>query len=386
MLPLLLTVAALSSPAQTSRDRLPHLDGARLQDELHLLQTTHQLNGRSAERKHEGHRSGMQDGTPSKLLDCPARREWPLPTFEKEGAEEAQSLLSEEAEHGIVDGELVGKCRLPWMAFIYADRSTSQKVQGLCSGSLITNQHLLTAAHCFYLGESGKPFDWPSVLNGSWVKAGVAQNATSEAEGEVNFIESVSLPYADSWYEEKYGSSDPTQGDIAIVKLKKPIPESKCVSSICLPKKDYIKHGAGWNVAGYGSQNHSLWRGRFRVTEPKDLGGTSLGELGMFSAMGQKWKHAGDHSHNERPKIEPGDSGGPFMVRDGEQIFVAGTVTGFALSWNPLVAQVVYTDVFKYRNWIERAVENPKTSPGGSAAASNKHHADARHKTTQGRG
>merc|ERR1719453_709333 len=88
-------------------------------------------------------------------------------------------------------------------------------------------------------------------------------------------------------------------------------------------------------------------------------------ELGAFSAIGRTWKQTGNHT-GTHPAIEPGDSGGPFMVRDGDQVFVAGTVAGFALSWNSLSWEAVYTDVFHYKPWILAAVKNPEKSPGGS--------------------
>jgi hypothetical protein len=210
----------------------------------------------------------------------------PIPSFEEEDVSSLMSL-SKDMRHRVdgadaetsamVDGKLVGECQFSWMAFIYIDRSTSEKVQGVCSGTLITNQHLLTAAHCFYLGKSGKPFDWKSVLNGSFVKVDAAYNASSPQVGQANFIESVSLPYADSWY--AGDNAGLTKGDIALVKLRKPVPASKCISTICLPAKDYIQHGAGWYVAGYGSGNYSLWRGKFKVTDPRhwsDLNGSPL--------------------------------------------------------------------------------------------------------------
>jgi len=338
-------------------------------DELQLLQIKHDLNARAAGKQG---RDGVKSASD---LACPVQMA--IPSFE---GEEVVSLLSERGERSndesngtasLTPGALVKECELPWMAFIYGRKSATKKMQDVCSGALISDQHLLTAAHCFYLGDPGKPFDWPSVLTG-WVKVNVLNPRPGQI-AQTHFIESVSLPYADSWYETTYGKSGGlARGDIALVKLKKAIPQSRCVSSICLPEKSYISKGAGWNVAGYGAEPYALRHGRFEVSDPRSwskLGGESLGELSMFAARGRRWKDAGNFT-GKFPKINLGDSGGPFMVQDGDRIFIAGTVMGFALSWSSLSWQAVYTDVFKYRKWISRAARNPKKSPGGSAASS----------------
>lgn len=363
-------------------ERLPTEQAYTFEDELHLLQLSQQFNVRASHQRQSRNvmremmsGSGSDPATKS-TLHCQAK----MATPNLEDGDPAEVSMVQHMHRRargkaretsqIIDGELVGRCQFPWMAFIYVDRSTSKNIQGTCSGTLISKQHLLTAAHCFYLGGSDKRFDWPSVLNGSWIKVDATYNATKENSGQINFIESVSLPHADSWYEISSGVGL-SEGDIAVVKLKDPLPDNSCISAICIPDKDYIQEGAGWYVAGYGSSSHSLHRGKFKITDPRSwsrVRGVPLRELDMFSASGASSERSGNDLHGHS-RIEPGDSGGPFMVRDGDQIFVAGTVSGFALSWKSLSWQVVYTDVFRYREWIASAMENPEMSPGGSAAA-----------------
>lgn len=51
----------------------------------------------------------------------------------------------------IVGGETVDRDEFPWMAAIFFTIKNTPTHNYLCGGTIITNYHILTAAHCVYL-------------------------------------------------------------------------------------------------------------------------------------------------------------------------------------------------------------------------------------------
>ncbi|XP_025018177.1 snake venom serine protease serpentokallikrein-2-like [Tetranychus urticae] len=126
--------------------------------------------------------------------------------------------------------------RLVWTLFYDHVGSTQY---GLCGGSLIDHQHIITAAHCVH-DASGNPRNVDAVH----VYLG-AHNLYHLPK--VRRVEKFILP-------KNYNFARPVHNDFAILKLVKPVKFNDKISPICIPKSDdepYRKlRVAGWGHLG----------------------------------------------------------------------------------------------------------------------------------------
>uniref|UniRef100_A0A0B6XZD4 Peptidase S1 domain-containing protein n=1 Tax=Arion vulgaris TaxID=1028688 RepID=A0A0B6XZD4_9EUPU len=139
----------------------------------------------------------------------------------------------------IVGGTQAERCLLPWMVYISRDPGKDD----LCGGTLVSDRHVITAAHCYdYLGTN-----WPALYIGEYNK--------NEGGSKSKFVTSsykVSVHPDYNRFTFSY--------DIAILTLNIPIPleNYQCMRPICLPDESHVlKVGDTCTVAGWGSTSRA---------------------------------------------------------------------------------------------------------------------------------
>lgn len=262
---------------------------------------------------------------------------------------------SDEIFDRIVGGDLTKLSEFPWMARIKYSRPNNADAY-LCAGTLISDQYVVTAAHCL----ESKTFKIIGVRLGDW---------NDETEIDCDVERRCSDPPVDVAIEKTISHANFSKinyhSDIALLKLSQPVTFTEFVRPICLPNTEHVANvsneessnywAAGWGRTEYdyiSPVKRKVLLNQAPVELCKPLLGRSTDSVlpWVICAGGRK----GADSCT-------GDSGGPLMqiAREGENMnwFLYGIIS---LGKNPCGTEgqpAVYTRITYYLDWINANIE-----------------------------
>lgn len=194
----------------------------------------------------------------------------------------------------------------------------------LCTGSLLPDNIVLTAAHC--IGSEPK---------GMFILFDVSLSESSEKRQAI-------LAVTSPLWTSRHGQDKDT-GDIALIKFAGTVPATYAPASI-LPNMKYLKNGGAVTLAGFGISNgvNQEGAGVLRQVDVK-IADTlfSKTEIKLDQTSGKGACH--------------GDSGGPAYVTIAGHNFLWGiTSRGVEDAKNDCSQFSAYTNVLAYKSWIDK--------------------------------
>ncbi|MCH7801533.1 MAG: serine protease, partial [Chloroflexi bacterium] len=241
----------------------------------------------------------------------------------------------------IVGGSIAQVGAWPWQVALLSDGSTPESGQ-FCGGSLITDEWVVTAAHCMF--DTSGALKQPSEID---VQAGI--HALSSNAGQRRDVSSIVV----------HPSYNPTtfDNDIALVKLSSPVTLDSTVSTIVplTPEDGSLANpGVTATVTGWGTTSSGgLFSDDLRQVEVPIVSTSDCNSSASYNgAITANMLCAGSIEDGGIDSCQ-GDSGGPLVVPDGAGWRLAGVVswgTGCALPQKP----GVYTRVSEMRDFISQ--------------------------------
>ncbi|CAH0728371.1 unnamed protein product, partial [Brenthis ino] len=157
----------------------------------------------------------------------------------------------------IVGGLIAGIDEFPWLARIKYRNKFGEEYYA-CSASLITNQYLITAAHCL-TDKIGKPI---SVRLGEWDEQ-TERDCQKHLQDFICNDKPVDKNISEIFMHDDFDVKSAKKGDIALLKLDEPIPFTEFITPVCLPsteyvtQQDYVLDSSYW-TAGWGITEFDL--------------------------------------------------------------------------------------------------------------------------------
>uniref|UniRef100_A0A3Q3WIL6 Prothrombin n=1 Tax=Mola mola TaxID=94237 RepID=A0A3Q3WIL6_MOLML len=279
------------------------------------------------------------------------------PLFEKLNKQDAteKELAESYREQRVVGGSDAEVASAPWQVMLY--RLKPQEL--LCGASLISNQWVLTAAHCILYPPWNKNYTVKDIV----VRLGKHKRARYEQNVErIMAIDKIII-------HPKYNWREALNRDIALLHLRRPVTLSNEIHPICLPNKAVARMlmntGYKGRVTGWGNLKEN-WNPASRslpenlqqihlpiVDEETCRSSTSIRITDNMFCAGYKPE---DSQHGDACE---GDSGGPFVMKHPEQNrwYQMGIV-----SWGEGCDRDgkygFYTHVFRLYRWLKKAIEN----------------------------
>ncbi|CAG7815974.1 unnamed protein product [Allacma fusca] len=220
-----------------------------------------------------------------------------------------------------------------------------------CTGSLISENYVLTAAHCI-TSPKGEP---------SFALIGDIA-LTPDKAGDYRQIVRIEKSIVHPNYKPPL-----TYGDIALVKLSQEMPLSQYLLPVCLPQagdkagpNDSVE-AAGFGLLGPGEpQTNVLQAVNLTYIKKNEClefyDSASDRERRFPEGLAKSQICAGDKTDSGKDTCS-GDSGGPLTInKDLRCVFYLVGVTSFGARLCSYGQPAVYTNVFSYNPWIEHIV------------------------------
>ncbi|XP_066976093.1 trypsin-like [Macrobrachium rosenbergii] len=243
----------------------------------------------------------------------------------------------------IVGGEDAGRHEFPWQAGLALK---SDRTQIICGAVILSNMHVLTAAHCVQNTNIQSQFE---VVLGEHDRS-TSGETTQTIYRDISTV--INHPSYDSVSQDN---------DIAILQLASPIDldASDAIKPICLPDPTNFYENVLATVTGWGLLSDT-------GNQPNILQQVNVTTMTNAACEAQ-------YTNQNRPITAnmicaadtgkdscQGDSGGPLVVREGDHYELVGIVSFGILCANPLFAGV-YTRVGNYVDWINSNIASAET-------------------------
>jgi len=241
------------------------------------------------------------------------------------------SLSMAEVGTEVYNGTPAQPHQFPWMVYIVP---YYQNGYSGCGASLISDQWVVTAAHCV----QGNPY---KVI----VELGQHDRTT---QAMTKYVSNIII--------HKNYNSKTLNNDIALLKLKTPVSFNQYVRPICL-----ASNGAGSftnsraTVAGWGSTEYSSSSHVLLETEVKVISNDQCRRYPYYGGVGNSMLCTKPDNHGAYAKGScKGDSGGPLMVEDGKGSFtLVGIVSWGVLRCTTQTRPGVFARVTNFEDWIK---------------------------------
>ncbi|KAF2974047.1 hypothetical protein EK904_011584 [Melospiza melodia maxima] len=245
-----------------------------------------------------------------------------------------KNLVTQNNGTRIVGGNDARREAWPWIVSLHFNFQT------VCGASLVSDEWLVTAAHCVY-GRQLKPSRWQAAL-GLYSQSDLAKPPA--------VVQNIDRIIINPHYMKQTKDSD-----IALMHLQHKVQYTDYIQPICLPEKNQqFPPGIICSIAGWGAirndgpssnilqeaevpllsnEKCQQWMPKYNITEKMLCAGYDMG--GIDSCQG--------------------DSGGPLTFEDGDKWFLVGVTSfgeGCALPQRP----GVYARVTMFVDWIKNII------------------------------
>nr|XP_048284173.1 prothrombin [Myodes glareolus] len=284
--------------------------------------------------------------------DCGLR-----PLFEKKSKKDKteKELLDSYIDGRIVEGWDAEMGIAPWQVMLF--RKSPQEL--LCGASLISDRWVLTAAHCLLY----PPWDKNFTENDLLVRIGKHSRTRYERNIEkISMLEKIYIHPRYNWREN-------LDRDIALLKLKKPVPFSDYIHPVCLPDKQtaasLLQAGYKGRVTGWGNLRET-WTTSISEIQPSVLQVVNLPIVERPVCKASTRIRITDNmfcagfkvNDTKRGDACEGDSGGPFVMKSpyNNRWYQMGIVSwGEGCDRNGKYG--FYTHVFRLKKWIQKVID-----------------------------
>ncbi|XP_077485203.1 transmembrane protease serine 9-like [Amblyomma americanum] len=236
----------------------------------------------------------------------------------------------------------------PWMAAIYINSGGVNSAA--CGGALVTDRHVVTAAHCVVVGHRATNLPASSFT----IRLGDHNLVRSD-----DHVMPVDVPVVKVERHADFVART-FKNDVAVLTMERPVTFNKFVRPVCLPYGDDFKtrdlngyHAfvTGWGTTAFnGESSDVLKEAQIKIWDEDTCKKAFVKEVPISSV----YLCAGDG--NGRQDSCQGDSGGPLVLPDEGRFFLIGVVSFGKRCATPGYPGV-YTRLTEFLPWLSERLQ-----------------------------